>query len=52
MKSKRPLRRNRRGVAAIVDLSSVRALKRRELAERRARGAVNDNRAALFDGLV
>jgi hypothetical protein len=47
VKSKRPLRKNRRGVAAIVDLSSVRAQKRRELAERRVRGAVNDNRAAL-----
>jgi hypothetical protein len=47
VKSKRPLRKNRRAVAAIVDLSSVRAQKRRELAERRVRGAVNENRAAL-----
>ena len=40
-------RRARRAWAAVVDLSSVRALKRRELAERRVRIAMEENRAAL-----
>jgi len=31
----------------VVDLSSVRAQRRRELAERRVRDAIDDNRAAL-----
>jgi hypothetical protein len=31
----------------VVDLSSVRAQRRREMAERRVRGAIDDNRAAL-----
>jgi hypothetical protein len=44
--SKRSARKSRRA-AAIVDLSSVRAQKKRELAERRVRSAMNDNRAAL-----
>src|ERR671936_1937756 len=37
----------RRTPAMVVDLSSVRAHKRRELAERRVRAAVDENRAAL-----
>jgi hypothetical protein len=37
----------RRGPALVVDLSSVRAQKRRELAERRVRDAMDENRAAL-----
>jgi hypothetical protein len=45
VKGKRPVRR--RATAAVVDLSSVRAQKTRELAERRVRGAMNDNRAAV-----
>jgi hypothetical protein len=36
-----------RSSATVVDLSSVRAQKRRELAERRVRAAVDENRAAL-----
>ena len=40
-------RKARRTWAAVVDLSSVRALKRRELAERRVRIAMEENRAAL-----
>lgn len=39
--------RLRRAPAAIVDLSSVRTQKRRELAERRVHAAVEENRAAL-----
>ena len=39
--------RRMRTSATVVDLSSVRAQKRRELAERRVRAAVDDNRAAL-----
>jgi hypothetical protein len=41
------VRKVRRATAAIVDLSSVRAQKKRELAERRVRGAMDDNRGAL-----
>ena len=37
----------RRGPALVVDLSSVRAQKRREMAERRVRDAMDENRAAL-----
>jgi hypothetical protein len=37
----------RRSLAPVVDLSSVRSLKRRELAERRVRAALEENRAAL-----
>ena len=40
-------RRTRRSWAPVVDLSSVRAQKRRELAERRVRAAMDENRAAL-----
>src|SRR5579859_2194330 len=40
-------RRIRRTWAPVVDLSSVRAQKRRELAERRVRAAMDENRAAL-----
>jgi hypothetical protein len=40
-------KRARRGPAMVVDLSSVRAQRRREMAERRVRGAIDDNRAAL-----
>ena len=40
-------RRPRRSWAAVVDLSSVRAQRRRELAERRVRIAMDENRAAL-----
>ena len=40
-------RKARRTWATVVDLSSVRAQKRRELAERRVRSAMEDNRAAL-----
>jgi hypothetical protein len=40
-------RKVRRPTAAIVDLSSVRAQKKREIAERRVRSAMTDNRAAL-----
>ncbi len=39
--------RTRRALAPVVDLSSVRAQRRRELAERRVRAAVDENRAAL-----
>ncbi|HUJ26851.1 MAG TPA: hypothetical protein VLW85_12585, partial [Myxococcales bacterium] len=37
----------RRAPAPVVDLSSVRALRRHELAERRVRVAMDENRAAL-----
>jgi len=40
-------RKLHRPTAAIVDLSSVRAQKKREMAERRVRSAMSDNRAAL-----
>jgi len=40
-------RKTHRGPALVVDLSSVRAQKRRELAERRVRDAMDENRAAL-----
>jgi hypothetical protein len=36
-----------RKAAAVVDLSSVRDSRRRELADKRVRGAMDDNRAAL-----
>src|SRR5260370_38329849 len=39
--------RLRRSPAAVFDLSSVRTLRRRELAERRVRNAMDENRAAL-----
>src|SRR5260370_26421649 len=39
--------RLRRSPAAVFDLSSVRTLRRRELAERRVRAALEENRAAL-----
>jgi hypothetical protein len=47
VKSTRKPGKARRATAAIVDLSSVRAQKKRELAEGRVRSAMNDNRAAL-----
>jgi len=37
----------RRAPAPVVDLSSVRAMRRREMAERRVRNAMDENRAAL-----
>jgi hypothetical protein len=37
----------RRSPAAVIDLASVRALRRRELAERRVRDAMDENRGAL-----
>ena len=40
-------KKTRRGWAPVVQLSSVRALKRRELAEQRVRAALDENRAAL-----
>src|SRR5947209_5515146 len=40
-------RKIRRAPAPVVDLSSVRALRRHELAERRVRVALDENRAAL-----
>jgi len=40
-------RRSRRGDALVVDLSSVRAQRRREQAESRVRDAMDENRAAL-----
>ena len=40
-------KRTRRPWALVVELSAVRALKRRELAERRVRTALDENRAAL-----
>ena len=40
-------RKTRRTWAPVVELSSVRAQKRRELAERRVRTALDENRAAL-----
>ena len=39
--------RRRRATALVVDLSSIRAQRRREQAEDRVRGAMEDNRAAL-----
>lgn len=39
--------RARRADATVVDLSSIRTLRRRELAERRVRAAMDENRAAL-----
>jgi hypothetical protein len=46
-KRKHRTTRARWAPAAVVDLSSVRAQRRRELAERRVRAALDDNRAAL-----
>ena len=47
-KAKRARRKKtRRSPATVVELSSVRALRRREMAERRVRDAVDENRAAL-----
>ena len=46
-KAKHQRRKTRRGPAMVVDLSSVRAQKRRDMAERRVRDAMDDNRAAL-----
>jgi hypothetical protein len=50
----KPVRNNRKAptprrqpAAAVVDLSSVRTLRRREVADRRVREAMEDNRAAL-----
>ena len=40
-------KKTRRSWAPVVQLSSVRALKRRELAEQRVRTALDENRAAL-----
>lgn len=40
-------KRARRSSAQVVELSSVRALRRRETAERRVRSAMEENRAAL-----
>lgn len=40
-------KKTRRTWAPVVELASVRALKRRELAERRVRTALDENRAAL-----
>jgi len=43
-----PTKRRRRGASAeVVDLSSVRELRRREIAERRVRAVLEGNRAAL-----
>jgi hypothetical protein len=48
VKSKRSVRsRAKRSAAPVVDLSSVRTRKRHELAERRVRVAMDENRAAL-----
>jgi hypothetical protein len=46
-RAKHQRRRTRRASALVVDLSSVRAQKRREMAEGRVRDAMDDNRAAL-----
>ena len=46
-RAKHQRRRNRRGEALVVDLSSVRAQRRREQAESRVRDAMEENRAAL-----
>ena len=46
-KARQQRRRTRRAPALIVDLSSVRAQKRREQAETRVRDAMEENRAAL-----
>ena len=47
MPKTRTKRARRRPEATIVDLSSVRAQRRRELAEKRVRAAMDENRAAL-----
>ncbi|HYY53122.1 MAG TPA: hypothetical protein VE755_09625 [Myxococcales bacterium] len=46
-RTKHQRRRTRRGAAMVVDLSSVRAQRRREQAEERVRDAMDENRAAL-----
>ena len=46
-KARRHRRRTRRATAQVVDLSSVRAERRREQAEERVRDAMEENRAAL-----
>src|ERR1700730_7395056 len=46
-KARHQRRRTRRAPALIVDLSSVRAQRRREQAETRVRDAMEENRAAL-----
>jgi hypothetical protein len=46
-RAKHQRRRTRRSPATVVDLSSVRAQRRRELAERRVRDAMDENRGAL-----
>jgi len=46
-RGRRQRRRTRRATALVVDLSSIRAERRREQAEERVRGAMEDNRAAL-----
>jgi hypothetical protein len=46
-RAKHQRRRSRRGEALVVDLSSVRAQRRREQAESRVRDAMEENRAAL-----
>ena len=46
-RAKHQRRRSRRGDALVVDLSSVRAQRRREQAESRVRDAMEENRAAL-----
>ena len=46
-KAKAQRRTRARPTAAVVDLSLVRSSRRRELAERRVREAMDDNRAAL-----
>lgn len=47
MGSGRKTSKARRATASVVDLSSVRAQKKRELAERRVRTAMTENRHAL-----
>ncbi len=46
-RQKHQRKRTRRSPAAVVDLSSVRAQRRREMAERRVRDAMDENRGAL-----
>lgn len=46
-RAKHQRRKTHRGPALVVDLSSVRAQRRRELAESRVRDAMDENRAAL-----
>ena len=46
-RQKHQRKRTRRSPAAVVDLSSVRAQRRREMAERRVRDAMDQNRGAL-----